>query len=79
MPDVHLIEDPGGCEAARFGAQTSGDVLLYGADARLLFRGGITPGRGHVGDNPGWDAIIRLISGGSTSLSEAPVFGCPLF
>jgi hypothetical protein len=79
LPDVHLIQDPGGDEAVRFGAQTSGDVLLYGADERLLFRGGITPGRGHEGNNPGRNAIIGLISGGSSGLSEAPVFGCPLF
>lgn len=80
MPGVHLIDDPGGEEAARFGAQTSGLVALYAQDRRLLFRGGITGARGHEGDNGGRRALLGLIQDHSSSFRrETPVFGCPLF
>ena len=80
MPGVHLIDDPAGEEAARFGAQTSGLVALYAQDGRLLFRGGITAARGHEGDNEGRRALLDLIQGNSSSCPrETPVFGCPIF
>ena len=80
MPGVHVLDDPGGEEAARFGAQTSGLVALYAQDGRLLFRGGITGARGHEGDNVGRRALIGLIQGNSSSYPrETPVFGCPIF
>ncbi|HEX3447903.1 MAG TPA: hypothetical protein VHS97_06590, partial [Isosphaeraceae bacterium] len=77
---VHLIDDSGGEEAARFGARTSGLVALYAPDGRLHFRGGITGSRGHEGDNAGQQALLGLIQGNPSSLPcETPVFGCPLF
>jgi hypothetical protein len=80
MPGVHLIDDPGGEEAARFGARTSGLVALYARDGRLLFRGGITGVGGHEGDNAGRRALLGLIHNDSSSHPrETPVFGCPLF
>jgi hypothetical protein len=80
MPGVHLIDDPIGKEAARFGALTSGLVALYAEDGRLLFRGGITGARGHEGDNVGRRGLVDLIQGDSSSFPrETPVFGCPLF
>jgi hypothetical protein len=80
LPSVHLIDDPAGEEAARFGAQTSGLVTLYAQDGRLLFRGGITGSRGHEGDNEGRRALLGLIQGDSSSYRrETPVFGCPIF
>ena len=80
MPGVHLIDDPGGEEAARFGARTSGLVALYAQDGRLLFRGGITGGRGHEGDNEGRRALVGLIQdNSSTYRCETPIFGCPIF
>ncbi len=80
MPGVHLIDDPGGEEAARFGARTSGLVALYAPDGRLLFRGGITGARGHEGDNEGQRALLGLIQNNRSSYSrQTPVFGCPIF
>ena len=38
----------------RFGAETSGQTLLYDRDGRLLFSGGTTGSRGHDGDNAGF-------------------------
>ena len=80
MPGVHLIDDPSGDEATRFGARTSGLVALYAQDGRLLFRGGITGSRGHEGDNEGQRALLGLIHGSLASFPrETPVFGCPIF
>ncbi len=80
MAGVHLIDDPGGEEATRFGALTSGLVALYAPDGRLLFRGGITGARGHEGDNEGRRSLVGLIEGNSSSFpGQTPVFGCPLF
>jgi hypothetical protein len=80
MPGVHLLDDPAGEEAGRFGARTSGLIALYGQDGQLRFRGGITSARGHEGDNEGRRALLDLIQGNERSrLREIPVFGCPLF
>jgi len=75
---VRVVEDRNGQEAHRFGAKTSGHVVLYGADGRLLFAGGITGARGHEGDNAGVDEISALIDGTRTAMSRTPVFGCGL-
>lgn len=77
---VHLYRDRGGAVARRFGAFTSGDIALFAPDGRLVFRGGITPARGHEGDNPGQDALLTLVAGrpSGRSLITSPVFGCPL-
>jgi hypothetical protein len=80
MAGVHLFDDPGGEEAAKFGARTSGLVALYAQDGRLLFRGGITGARGHEGDNVGRQALLDLIQRNSSLFPrQTPVFGCPLF
>jgi len=47
IPGVRAAADKNSVEAERFGALTSGQSLLYDARDRLLFRGGITPSRGH--------------------------------
>jgi hypothetical protein len=80
IPGVHLIDDPAGEEAARFGARTSGLVALYAQNGRLLFRGGITGSRGHEGANEGRRALIGLMRSNRSSFPrETPVFGCPIF
>lgn len=78
IPGVRLVRDVGGVEAARFGAWTSGHVLLYGPDRRLRFSGGITPARGHQGDNAGSDAVAALALGEPARDDTTPVFGCPI-
>jgi hypothetical protein len=78
IPEVDVAIDPDGRDSTLFGALTSGQTLLYDAAGRLLFEGGITPARGHEGDNPGADAIVSLLQGGSSGRSRAPVFGCSL-
>ena len=79
MAGVSIACDIDGTEAGRFGAATSGHVLLYGADGRLLFTGGVTPARGHGGENAGRKAIVELVGRGSaTGTTRTPVYGCPL-
>ncbi len=78
IPGVEVLADPGSIEASRFGSATSGEVLLYGADGRLQFSGGLTASRGHEGDSPGADRIFALLTTGRAELAVAPVFGCPL-
>lgn len=79
IPGVEVVSDEGGAEARRFGAATSGQALLYDGLGRLVFSGGITPSRGHYGDNDGADAIVSLSRGASVERNRASVFGCPLF
>ncbi|HYE19874.1 MAG TPA: hypothetical protein VEA69_15605 [Tepidisphaeraceae bacterium] len=83
IPGVTVVADDAGRAAGRFGAATSGQALLYGADGRLLFAGGITESRGHSGDNAGRSALTASILGGAPTDTSAvvrtPVYGCPLF
>ncbi len=65
-------------EAGRFGVKGSGHVLLYQPSGRLVFSGGITPSRGHEGDNPGRAAVISLVLQGRSPVNRTPVYGCPL-
>ena len=60
-----VLEDPDGREAARFGAATSGQALLYDRAGRLVFAGGITAARGQAGDNQGSDAVIAFFRRGA--------------
>lgn len=79
IPGVRVVNDAGGVEARRFGAQTSGYTSLYSPDGRLLFSGGITSARGHQGDNAGEDALIQAVTGLQRATNQSPVFGCALF
>jgi hypothetical protein len=79
IPGVTVQVDTDGVEARRFGAETSGDTVVYGGDGRLLFHGGITISRGHEGDNHGLSAIVALSRSRSVRIAQTPVFGCSLF
>lgn len=79
LPGVTILRDIDGVEAARFGVVTSGQTLLYGADGTLIFNGGITGSRGHVGDNAGAAALLALLTDGHADRRSASVFGCSLF
>jgi hypothetical protein len=79
IPGVTTIVDRDGTNASLFGAHTSGQVVLYGSDGQLRFRGGITQSRGHVGDNDGRSAIEAIVNTGETQIDHTVVFGCPLF
>lgn len=79
---ARLFLDRGGAESDRFGAQTSGTVLLFGADARREYAGGVTISRGHEGPSFGGTTLAKIFAGERvdecTSAAPVPVFGCRL-
>jgi hypothetical protein len=78
IPGVRAAADRLGAAARTFGALTSGTVVLYAPDGRLLFHGGITGARGHEGDNAGAAAVVAAASGGDAPPRTTPVYGCEL-
>ena len=78
IPGVKVVFDPDGVEAGRFGAETSGHTLLFGADGHLLFSGGLTAARGHAGDNAGERALLALLNNQTPAQTRTLVFGCSL-
>jgi len=78
LAGVDVVRDDGGREAARLGAATSGQTYLYAPDGRLLFAGGITPMRGHEGDNLGRRRIVAIVESGRADRAGSEVFGCGL-
>jgi len=78
MSGVRVMRDQEGVEAQQFGVKGSGHALLYDPSGKLLFSGGITPSRGHEGDNPGRSAIVSFVLHGHALVTHTPVFGCSL-
>jgi hypothetical protein len=76
--NLNIVIDPGERFARKFGATTSGHMLLYGADGRLLFSGGITDARAHEGDAAGQEAIVAALYEKTPAVTQTPVFGCAL-
>ena len=76
--DVRI--DRNGREGKLFGAITSGQTYLYSPTGELQFSGGITPSRGHQGDNFGSSEIERLTLSGekATDAGHSNVYGCEL-
>ena len=74
-----LLTDTGGRLARRFGAATSGEIVLYAADGHLLFQGGITPERAHVGASPASAALRAALLHGTPQTRGFSVFGCSIF
>lgn len=79
LPGVAVRTEVGEDEAHRNGAATSGHAVARDAAGTVVFRGGITPGRGRRGDNPGVRAVAAVLRGEAPAVAEWPVFGCPLF
>jgi hypothetical protein len=79
IPGVRVSCDPDGSEAQRSGARTSGHLVVYDPQGRVAFYGGITRGRGRVGESVGRQAVLDLLVGKEPAIRETPVFGCALF
>jgi hypothetical protein len=76
-----IVADADGRLAERLGARTSGHVLVYDGADRLVFSGGVTPGRGHRGETAGQKTLRDFLSGrmdGAEAAGIAPVFGCAI-
>jgi hypothetical protein len=67
-----------GRESLRFGLTVSGQVALYSKRGELLFTGGVTQSRGHVGENAGRTAMMDLLAGRAPAVKSTPVFGCSI-
>ena len=84
IPGVTVRTDVDGRECQRFGAATSGQVLLFATNGELLFSGGITAARGHSGDNDGRSAIEAILAERTSAehreshADRTAVFGCSL-
>lgn len=79
--NAQRIVDRDGIQSSLFGAEISGCMMLFNSDGSLLFKGGITSGRGHEGDSEGKIALSRLLKSESVESNEPsmyPVFGCPI-
>jgi hypothetical protein len=78
IPGVTVLRDENGIEAARFGAKTSGHTLVFDRDGTLLFSGGITASRGHIGSNAGESSVLAVLNRQTPERQRTPVFGCAL-
>jgi hypothetical protein len=79
VPGLQVVADPGGVWAERFGAVTSGHVVLFDRGGRAVFRGGITGARGHEGDNAGEASVVALaLAQTGTPAPATAIFGCPI-
>ena len=61
FPASTVVRDDDGARRERFGAQTSGQTLLYGADGRLLFSGGTPARAGMPATTPARAAMLALL------------------
>jgi hypothetical protein len=78
IPGVNVVIDRDGAAAKKFGAMTSGQVLMFDRFGRGLFSGGITGARGHAGENRGRNLVLALAGGALPHAERTPVFGCAL-
>jgi len=80
IPGAKVVFDRGGVQAWRFGAYTSGTILVYDAQGREIFRGGITDRRGGERENLGLQQLALALTGEAEAnqADPTPVFGCPL-
>ena len=78
IPGLNVVIDVDGEMAGKFGAMTSGQVLMYDGKGRRIFAGGITGSRGHTGENRGFASVRALVSGDTNEPVQTPVFGCAL-
>ncbi|HWA26808.1 MAG TPA: hypothetical protein VG734_14210 [Lacunisphaera sp.] len=81
LPRTRLVCDSTGADLKRFALETSGETRLYRSDGRLVFSGGITGSRGHVGDNPGRSALLAALQQRGKDPgppARTPVFGCSI-
>ena len=78
MTSAVIFRDRSGTEARKFGASTSGTILVFDDKGNELFRGGITNRRGGDSDNPGLRHFRNAVERNQRSLAPTPVFGCSL-
>ncbi len=78
IPGLNVVIDLNGSISEKFGAMTSGQVLMFDGRGRRVFAGGITGSRGHVGENRGRALVLALAGRETSEPAQTPVFGCSL-
>lgn len=79
LPRAIVFTDVDGLESERFGAVTSGTVMMFDTTGNRLFAGGITTSRGHEGDSAGGVMLRHLLNGEIAGMQPVvPTFGCKL-
>ena len=78
LANTTIVMDREGQIAQRFGAHTSGHVMVFDAEHELLFSGGITPARGHEGEGKAGLSFLDCLNGKRIESSRWPVLGCSL-
>jgi len=78
IPHVTVVRDLGGAMSAAFGAQSSGQTLLYDAAGSLVFAGGIIAFRGHEGPSIGGETLKQIVTGEAPSTRHTQVLGCSI-
>lgn len=77
LPKARVYADPDGRIASLLGARTSFDIFTFDQKGAVVFRGGITRGRGVRGENDARAALEKILQG-KTAVQEHPVYGCPI-
>lgn len=81
---LRIVTDTNGRIAQSYHVTNSGHTILARADGTILFQGGITPSRGHEGENAGKHAVLTLLKDPRHTLSSDFIishtytFGCSL-
>lgn len=78
LKNVRIFVDHDSRERTRFQVKTSGQALYYSKAGELIFSGGLTPMRGHVGDSIGQEMILGHVQSNSILTRSTAVFGCSL-
>ncbi len=78
MPGTIVRSPENSNELQRYGALTSGYVVVMGDRGRELFCGGITRSRGHEGGSTGGRAVADLLAGRRPEVTQTLVYGCSL-
>lgn len=78
IPGANQVLDQDGIEAKRFGATTSGQVILFAPNGDRIFTGGITHSRAHEGNNLGRQTVENYVCHGEITVDQTQPFGCPL-
>jgi hypothetical protein len=77
VPGAQLVSDIDGAEARKFGAITSGQTYIFDRKGILKYSGGLTEGRGHIGECKNLDLAVKALREGTSTASGA-VYGCPI-
>ena len=77
LPGVKSGDDLEGL-AEKLGARTSGDTVVVDDRGTVLYRGGLTVARGHLGENDGLVAVEAVAAGREPAVRNGPVYGCEL-